>query len=285
MHRTSLAVFACTLTLGGCASLDPVPPTLDFGEAFVGVGRRPNPSSGRTTTAASSMTWPMCRSTVAPSCSCPSRRPSPSRRAPLRPRSGSVSFRRQKARTRTGPFPTSGLGIPGIDARLRGVGVKPVLPEGGYLGAIGPLDPITGTASSMDFGDIGTGTSAYRTLTLRNTGSTERPLDITFSTGSAYAAASSATVSSTIRQVAVPANSSLTIVLVFTPPVAGTFRDDVQFAARVRAASRTSGCICSARRIPASSYLRALYLMRCGLARPPRRGASSCRPRIPGSCR
>jgi len=215
--------------LAACASLDPVPPNLDFGEAFVGYP-----------TNAKSVAWKnndggfwdnMETVRVGGSAFELVSKPPPVN-VPLGATTPPAWIRfapKAEGAFAERAIPYAENEIPGIDARLTGVGVRPVLPEGGYIGPVSTLDPILGTRSSMDFGDIVTGTTAYRTLTLRNTGSVARTLDISFGLGVMYAAASTATASSAIKQVTVAANSSIVIILQFTPFMAGTFPDEVRF--------------------------------------------------------
>lgn len=225
---TRVAALALALSLSGCMSLDPVPPTIDFGETFVGLGSVHEQVVWKNNST-DNHTWDVRDLVVTGPFHLQAKA------VPARVRAGAttapawIRFVPQSE----GPFagtaiPYSELGFAGMDLRLRGTGVVPVLPESGYLGPVKPASAVNATESSMDFGEIPVGTRAYRTLTLRNPGGSDQALELRFNPVlPQYTAAATATATSTIRSVTVPAGSSVTIVLVFAPTSPGDHPDQL----------------------------------------------------------
>jgi hypothetical protein len=218
-----IASSICPLLLAGCQYLAPNPPNLDFGEVVVGSesGRQDlrwtnvHTSAHRLDAMTVGGAFRMAEN-LAPQRirSGESSRPVP---IVFRPsREGAVLER---------AIPFGDINIPiGLDARLTGTGVLPVVPEGGSLANLKPGVPAT---AEIDFGDVVVGRAAYRTLSLRNTGTQDRLLTLDFVSGGNvhYSAAATATVTSRIDQVTVPAGSVHTIIVVFRPITEGSHLD------------------------------------------------------------
>jgi hypothetical protein len=103
---------------------------------------------------------------------------------------------------------------------LEGRGIRRVVAGGGYVRP----------GSSIDFGDVVVGSTSSRTLTLTNPNDHPRELTIRFRGGAAgpFAAADTATASSPRKKVMLQSNESVTIILEFSPRVAGPADDAVE---------------------------------------------------------
>jgi hypothetical protein len=231
IHALRVILSCCPVTLSGCLPFDPTPPTLDFGEIVIG-SESGNMAARWTNSAATRQVIDgitvsgQFREVSGPGLD---------HRVPAGATSGPYNIRFRPTREgavteRAVPYGFFGMEV-GVDARLVGSGVLPVVPEGGYLASVAPAVPAT---ADIDFGSVVVKQAGYRTLTLRNTGPSDRLLVIQLDGGgSAFSAAATATMTSPIQSINVPGNSRVTIVLRFVPPAEGTFTD----AAHLRSGS------------------------------------------------
>jgi hypothetical protein len=214
-----MALSSCPLLLAGCLHFDPEPPTLDYGEVVVGNESIVRPAAWKNSDTGSAyidgiaITGPF-HQVYGPA------RDHKVRAGQTSDPFGIVFRPRQEGPVaeRAVPYAFAGIDV-GVDVRLVGAGVLPVVPESGYLSGLKAGVP---AIADLDFGDVVVKHSSYRTLTLRNTGPNDRPLTLTFTqTMKAFDAASTATATSPIANVLVPGNSRVTIVLSFTPAAEG----------------------------------------------------------------